>query len=81
MGIICKILGHKWLTNTEVSEGTYCKRCHYTDLSVMFPRNSKGFHVIDISQMSAEQLLSFITPFIEESGYTWEYDGITLRIK
>ncbi len=32
----------------------------------------KGFHQIDLNKMSAEQLVSFITPFIEMAGFDWE---------
>ena len=32
----------------------------------------KGFHQIDLNKMSAEQLVPFITPFIEIAGFDWE---------
>ena len=32
----------------------------------------KGFHQIDLKGMTAEQLASFLTPFIELAGFEWE---------
>mgnify|MGYP001558674710 CR=1 FL=1 len=32
----------------------------------------KGFHEVDMHKMSAEQLLSFLTPFIEAAGFGWK---------
>jgi len=32
----------------------------------------KGFHQVDLVNMSAEQLTHFLTPFIEKAGFGWE---------
>jgi len=69
--LICKTIGHKWKVSKDIPEGTHCSRCGHIDLSKMFPTSSKGFHVLDMKNMPPEEVFNFITPMLEEAGYTW----------
>jgi len=42
--------------------------------------NSKGFTDINTKHMTAQQMFSFLTSYIEEAGYTWVYDGEHIKI-
>ena len=39
-----------------------------------------GFTNIDMRNMGAEQIASFLTPYIELAGFTWVIVGTELRI-
>lgn len=41
----------------------------------------KGVHVIEMKHMSAEQLFSFVSPFIEKAGFKWTVTGTLLKIQ
>ena len=50
------------------------------DLQVQMYGVTQGFPIIDFSKATNEQIVNFLTPFLQEAGYKWQLEGNILQI-
>lgn len=75
-GCACGLHGYLILPDCETeNHGDKCARC------ILNSERIKGWEDIDIKNMSATQLFSFLSPYIEQAGYIWVQKGDLITIK